>query len=367
MSIFNKIFKSSNSPKKDVKTIKDFWEWFVQEEARFYKAIQQGDRIEEDFFIFLSEKLAKLNERIFFLVGMEKKTKIAELILTPDAVVKNIAFIEDLIAAAPTLPNWKFIALKQASDIDSFAIRMGDLEYNKENINFYPIEHSAYPDQIDLVMVHDHYDENRHHEIYNGVCIYLDNVLGEYKSITMIDNLSVCGPATDLPELISIDKLEAYLTWREKEFVERYHDVRHNSAEDSFASFEGSVDDGTPLFAIVNNSILHWDYKASHPWILLVMVHYQARPEDGFPNQEEYERLEQLENDLMEKLPEEDGYILVVRETGNGLREVSFACHEFRKPSRVMDAITRKYAQQFQIEYDIYKDKYWRTFEKFAE
>ena len=32
-----------------------------------------------------------------------------------------------------------------------------------------------------------------------------------------------------------------------------------------------------------------------------------------------------------------------------------------------MDAITRKYAQQFQIEYDIFKDKYWRTFEKFAE
>ena len=36
-------------------------------------------------------------------------------------------------------------------------------------------------------------------------------------------------------ELIPISKLKDFLTWREKEFIEKYEGTRHNTENDSYA------------------------------------------------------------------------------------------------------------------------------------
>ncbi|MFN7328187.1 MAG: DUF695 domain-containing protein, partial [Bacteroidota bacterium] len=80
--------------KKPIKTKNDFWVWFEKNQKYFFKTIENHHNIERDFFDKISPKLKELNDGVFYLAGMCDDTT-AELILTPDGVIKNIAFIEE--------------------------------------------------------------------------------------------------------------------------------------------------------------------------------------------------------------------------------------------------------------------------------
>jgi hypothetical protein len=66
-------------------------------------------------------------------------------------------------------------------------------------------------------------------------------------------------------------------------------------------------------------------------------------------------------------LQDKDGYLNIGRQTANNEREIYFACKDFRKVSKVFYEKQTKYSDKFEIEFDIYKDKYWQTFEKFKQ
>ncbi len=53
------------------------------------------------------------------------------------------------------------------------------------------------------------------------------------------------------------------------------------------------------------------------------------------------------------------------RQTADGLRVIFFACKEFRKPSIVLTTFANDYQDKLNIEYDIYKDKYWQSLDRF--
>jgi hypothetical protein len=61
-----------------------------------------------------------------------------------------------------------------------------------------------------------------------------------------------------------------------------------------------------------------------------------------------------------------DGYLSIGRQTADSVREIYFACKDFRKPSKVMHNIQMKYADQIEISFDLYKDKYWMSFNRFT-
>ena len=67
----------------------------------------------------------------------------------------------------------------------------------------------------------------------------------------------------------------------------------------------------------------------------------------------------------MVKLKDSEGYLNLGRETADSLREIYFACKDFRKPSIVLEEIKNQFASQVDIEYEIYKDKYWQSFSRF--
>ncbi|MBB1150160.1 DUF695 domain-containing protein [Myroides sp. NP-2] len=360
MSILKNIFAKKENP---INSPADFWVWFQENEQAFYRVVKGRDKIEEDFFDRLAPKLQELKEGIYFLSGM-MDDETAELIFTPDGIVKNVAFIEDLVAAAPSLKNWKFTSLKPAVDISRFNIRMNNYEFSKEKINFYAVEHPQYPDEVDLVIVYDDYTASDKAIITNGVYIFLDNLLGELNAITSIDNLSVIGPDEAAGTLIPILKLKDYLVWREKEFIEKYEGMRYDTEKDSYVGLEGTLENGMPLIALINRTILDWDAKASHPWIVRVEIAYKAN-ENGFPDESTYQLLNQVEDELIEVLPDTAGYLNLGRETVDGNRDIFFACKDFRLPARVLEQMKMKYKSDFSLGYAIYKDKYWQSFERY--
>jgi hypothetical protein len=362
MSIIKSIFG-----KKEVaiQSNTDFWNWFATNEKEFFSVVSTRGDIEKDFFSKLSPKLEELKEGYFFLTGMADDNT-AELVLTADGNTKNIVFVEELVNTAPRFPNWKFTALKPATAIENISIKMGECNFNSENLFFYSNDNKEYPDEIDVSIVHLDYNEENKQVITNGTYIFLDNYLGELHFTENIDRIDVIGQGQAEKELVPIEKLKDFLIWRQKEFIEKYDGVRHDTQNDGYSSLEATLSNGMPLIAVVNSTLFEWDAKPSHPWIVAVKIGYNGEDNNGFPDQETFALLNEIEDVfLTEELKDSDGYLNLGRETADSLREIYFACKDFRKPSKVLEEIKNKFASQVDIEYEIYKDKYWQSFARF--
>lgn len=362
MKFLKSILRKKDEP---IQSYADFWNWFQKHEKAFHKVVKENGNIEKVFFDRLSPKLQRLKDGFFFLTGMCDDHTV-ELVLTADGTVKNFVFVEELVMSAPKIEGWKFTALKPALAIEDVVIRMDGYTFSDESMSFYSNDNPAYPDEIDITVVHDELDEENKATIANGTYIFLDNFLGESESATVIDNLTVVGRDEAKEELIPIGKLKDYLVWRQKEFIEKYEGIRHDTESDNYSILEAELESGNKLLAVINTDLLEWDAKASHPWILTVEINYDGENSNGMPDEKSYKLLNEIEDEILTELKDVDGYLNIGRQTADGIREIYFACKEFRKPSKVMHQTQIKYADQIAVSYDIYKDKYWMSFNRFC-
>jgi len=342
----------------------DFWSWFYANENVFYKAVESGNNIEEEFIDPLSKKLQELRDGYFFLVGMIDEHTV-ELVFTADGIIKNIAFVEDLVKAAPLVPGWKFVAFKQATDMRLFDIDMEHYSFKMSNLFFFPDEDAIFPDKIDISIVYNECKGKADDEVVTGVYAFLDNFLGEIEAATTIDSVKVLCKDRGIKDLIPIDKLKGYLNWREKEFVEKYGSTSYNPADDSFSTLTATHDSGSQVIMFVNSGLLDWEGKASHPWILIFTISYNGKNTNGFPDEDINSLLLEIENELIQSLPDHEGHLNIGRQTGRNQRNVYFACKNFYKASRISERLANKYSRMLPISWDIYKDKYWESFKRF--
>jgi hypothetical protein len=351
---------------KPIHTNQDFWNWFTKHEKKFFKVVKRGNRIESDFFDKISPKLQELKDGYFYLTGMLDEHT-AELIITADGLIRNFIFVEELVKDAPQLPGWKFTAHKPALNIDDVGITMAGQNFSHDNLSFYPTDFPAYPDEIDITVVHDDLNSTNENDIVNGTYIFLDNILGELNFATTIDNLSVIGRDNASDELVPISKLKDYLIWREKEFIEKYEGVWHSTEEDVYSAFEATLESGNPLLAVINMDLLSWDRKASHPWILRVAIRF-GPPDvnNGMPDEDSYQALDQIEDRILSVLKDADGFLNIGRQTAEGVRDIYFGCKDFRTPSKLIYTLAPEYRPRLEMTYEIYKDKYWQSFNRFT-
>jgi hypothetical protein len=357
--------------KKDLKgkvydSYEDFWNWFLENEQLFFKAVETGNNIQADFFDELSPHLDKIKETIYYVAGMHDPNT-AELAFAADGEIENIVFIEELVAAAPLLPNWRFLALKPAVDIDDINLEMNGYKFTKGNLHFFPNNDANFPDEIDITIVFDDFNEEDKTTITSGVYIFMDNFLGELNATTTIDFLTITGKEASQPDLIPIEKLKDYLVWREKEFIERYEETWHNTENDHYSGLSAKLPNGNEMVASINTSLINWDSKPSHPWVLTVRIEYDGRRHKGLPDKKTTAMLEDIESALMKELPDTDGFLNFGSQTGGNKREIYFVCKDFRKPSKILHYTALKNAGKVNLSFDIYKDKYWRSFSHFAK
>ncbi|WP_299672751.1 DUF695 domain-containing protein [uncultured Tenacibaculum sp.] len=367
MSLLKKLF-SKKEKEQAITSYQDFWNWFLLHEKTFHKVVASGDsnRLSKEFFDVIGPKLDQIKKGVFYLSGMLNDTT-ADLILTPDGNLKNFYLVEELVAASPKLPNWKFQAFKPNFGFNDSGIEMYNYKFSTENMYFYAENDQEYPDEISITIVHDDLSEENKSEIINGCYIFLDNYLGELKFATLIDVVHFKRKEEATQELVSLDKLDSFLTWREKEFVEKYEGLRRDTENDNYGSFETTLKNGSPFMAIMNTDLLNWDAKASHPWILRLKIPYDGAENNGFPNKDVYQLLNDFEDELMLSLKDEEGYLNIGRETGDNLREVYFACKDYKKPCKVTDQIIENYKGKLEVDYEMYKDKYWKYFNNYIQ
>ncbi len=362
MSILKHIFNISEPP---VTSEVEFWDWFQRNERGFYKAISTNQDVEDDFLQKLAPKLNELREGYYFLAGMMNNDT-AELIITADGLAKNIPFVERLIAGAPPIDGWKFTALKPALPISDVAIGIGEYKFSADNLSFHPNIDAAYPDEIDITVVCSSYNEQDKMLISNGIFIFLENYLGELNLATSVDNITMAATGDERYDLVPIGKLADYLVWRQKEFVEKYEADEYNADNDGHTVFEAELPDGQPLLAVINTTLLEWDRKASHPWILAIEIKPgNEEAQQLMPDEATHNTLDALEDDITAQLNHTCSCLNIGRETTANQRKIYYACRDFRQPSLATTTIAHKYAGTFDISYEMYKDKYWRSFERF--
>ena len=361
MSFLKSIFGAREEP---LKSYANFWAWFQKNEKEFFNAVKNHSNIEKKFFNKLAPKLKELKEGYFYLTGMYDENTV-ELILTADGNARNIVFVEELVNAAPKIAGWKFTALKPALDIENVSIDMNGHKFNAQNLCFYSNDLTDYPDEIDITIIHNDLTEENKKQIGTGICIFLDNYLGELDFLNNIDNLTTASRKDAQQELVPIEKLKDFLTWRQKEFVEKYEGTRYDTENDNYSILEAELQSGNVLIATINTGLLNWGSKASHPWISVLTLKYNGGNNNGMPRQKDYKLLAKIEEEIMQDLKDRDGYLNIGRQTAKGEREIYFACKEFRKPSKVFFTVQQAYSKHFEIECEIYKDKYWRSFERF--
>ncbi|RYZ32349.1 MAG: DUF695 domain-containing protein [Sphingobacteriales bacterium] len=357
MSIFRKVFPAK---KPVVGGFEEFWSWFQKQERDFHTAVRSGRNIEKEFFNKLTPMLHQLNNEVLLLTGM-KDPDTVELVFTADGKVKHFAFIEDLVTSAPQLRGWQFTALKPA--IPGVSIEMGGYQFGEDNISFVPDDDPLRPDEIRIILVHEDYREENSDLIENGSFIYLDNTLGELEFACLIDHVQLASKNEVAADLIPVAKLKDYLSWREKEFVEKYGALRRDTSGDQHSLMEGRLPNGQSAIIVLNADLLRWDARASHPWLLLVELQYTDKQHAGMPGETTSEKLQVLEDRISNELPAGEGYLNIGRQTGANAQHLFFACQEFRRPSRVMAALLRDNSTDIRISFEIVKDKYWKTLE----
>jgi hypothetical protein len=342
----------------------DFWQWFQKNQQTFFKVVKNQKNIERDFFQKLASKLESITDGFFFLTGMQNEDT-AELIFTADGNIKNIIFAEELVKAAPEIQSWKFTALKPPLEAENIHIEMGGHSFNKDNMFFFSNNNDQYPDEISITIIHEDYTEENKKQISTGIFIFLDNYLGELDFAENIDRVVISPKEETKKDLIPISKLKEFLTWREKEFIEKYDDVYYDAGKVKQTVLEAESESGNKLIAILNTQILDWDNKASHPWLAVMTTKFDGGENRGLPGDAVYDQLDSIEEATGKQLSDHEGYIYIGRQIGDNEQNMYFACKDFRKPSQVFFDTQQRFANKLEIEYDIYKDKYWKSLDIF--
>jgi hypothetical protein len=364
MNIFKRLWgKDDSSSGKEA-----FWTWFLNNEQTFYPILQGRDhqRVNDRFIEKVMPRLQALNKEFYCEAGMFNET-IAELVISAEGDIKSFVWAEELVSAAPQLDNWRFTALKPATGA-AMSLSMDGYEFNSGNISFYYEEDPQYPDEIDLILVHKDYTEANKTTITHGTLLFLDSLLGELDAATLIDSVAVksAGPAGKAPH--PMEKLNDFLIWKEKEFIEKYHATRHDTERDQYSILEATDEDGLVSVAAVDTDLLGWDAKASHPWMMLIEIDYQKTNglgNNGMPNDKHIRLMSAMEQELTEELTDSAGYLNLGRQTYKGKRTIYLACKEFRTASKKASELILAHKKDLSCTYDIYKDKYWRTMNAF--
>jgi len=176
---------------------------------------------------------------------------------------------------------------------------------------FFSNNNDQYPDEISITIIHEDYTEENKKQISTGIFIFLDNYLGELDFAENIDRVVISPKEETKKDLIPISKLKEFLTWREKEFIEKYDDVYYDAGKVKQTVLEAESESGNKLIAILNTQILDWDNKASHPWLAVMTTKFDGGENRGLPGDAVYDQLDSIEEATGKQLSDHEGYIYI--------------------------------------------------------
>ena len=159
---------------------KQFWKWF-EENAGALASVRSGsDPILEK----VNRELQQVHPGLDFEMGLGEDGE-WEFVVSANGIKKVFPVVEQLIASAPALPHWKFIAFRQPKESVS-EILYGDFLLKTEDVWF---SYGRQMGTVDITLYIKNLSPGNEELAIGAIFILLDNALGEYVVATRIGSI----------------------------------------------------------------------------------------------------------------------------------------------------------------------------------
>jgi hypothetical protein len=199
--------------KPDPDTILSFWNWFA-EHQREVRAMPNAD---DPFWDTVLAELKRVADGLWFEMSNEMHQQ-REFVITAEGHRSLFPVVDEMIAAAPPLPGWVFVALKPALGFD-FVTEYEGVKYEASRMWFLPLVSAAEPEGLGLRLgipgLLGGAGDGAECVAWNVIC----TGLGERAAAQDVQYLE----ARTLPErpedegYIELPELEAYIAWHKRQ------------------------------------------------------------------------------------------------------------------------------------------------------
>jgi hypothetical protein len=203
-----------------MKTVDYFWTWFIDNHKQLQSLRTLKPKEQRHYTFWLKWHLHFYAPGIDYIVvfpnhGEKKK----EMIITANGNPDYFAKVEDIIAAAPQLRNWKFTAFIQPSH-DYEELEQGldkpyifqDITLKTSELKFTPFEYDG-EKKIDMIVYLKNYTLYSHNKnLLQLIYFMMQDLLGEkylYESINFVELAQM--PEEEKVEMIYLYDLQFYL------------------------------------------------------------------------------------------------------------------------------------------------------------
>lgn len=188
-----------------------FWSWFQSAHQRL--AALRGER-NEALLDELHDQLQRCSTGLWFEIGGHPNGPM-KLIISAEGDPDYFDDVRELVACAPSMPGWEFVAFKPAQGF-SFRTEYDDVVVDPALSWFLPLASAADPNAFGLRVAVPGFTDELAQSFRAAAYIMLETGLGELASAEAVQHLEVAAPP-DAPEAegyIELNELDAYLAWR---------------------------------------------------------------------------------------------------------------------------------------------------------
>ncbi len=191
---------------------KQFWDWFKENENKYFFLNQVDDDDEKERL--LNEFLKRLHaycDKLFFEIGGQPDEK-QDLIITAEGDTDFFDKVESLVSHAPQLEYWNVIAFKPV--MEGFIIEYNDIKLDPKLLYFDPLSSKA-SKKIGLRIYVENYDPANNMSFLTAAYLLLDNILGEQSNALNIGYVEIeeLPPYPEREKYIELAKLPRYIAW----------------------------------------------------------------------------------------------------------------------------------------------------------
>jgi len=160
-----------------------FWLWFSDNEERIYNTIEINTL---DISTEIVNQLKQVHKELEFEIPFDHQNNKKQFIISADGLLYLFEEVQELVQSASRFHRWDIIAFRPRTYQIDQVIELDGLCLCYEDIFF--THSSTVPMDIDVYIKN--YDETDHRYVH-AYFLLLDTLIGEYDSVTKINNTTV--------------------------------------------------------------------------------------------------------------------------------------------------------------------------------
>ncbi len=198
-----------------------FWNWFASHSAAYLFLKDVDNTVKSRLLQDLKQHLHAYCNKLCFEIGGDPESD-QELIITADGNTEYFRYAETLIAEAPELEGWDFIALIPPRGAE-FEISINGLVLRARDMWFQPMGHPNFPELMGIRVCIPNYETYKDSEwMHQAICKMVEYIIGE-KSFALNMHYIDIGELPEAPVewgMFPLQNLEKFIQWRQSRALE---------------------------------------------------------------------------------------------------------------------------------------------------